>query len=225
MEENLKTVCVCCGKPIEADSAYCNYCGKRQAIAKNMNETKGKGRKVLLVIAVIGGIMWYAVNQVESGTGRPPKATATQIAAKVTAVPATVRPSMPMPPNGDVTKYTYKRHEAPFEVVTPLGYEYYYIVLSESTNSRLKVISVLIHPGSRIEIEVPLGKYKMFYATGEKWYGRTALFGEETKYYQADDILRFYADGDSIMGHTIELIKQVGGNLETMGINEDDFPI
>ena len=220
----MKTACRRCGKPIEEDSAYCSYCGKNQTTVRSMKDTKGKGRKVLLVFAVIGGVMWYAVNQSEIGTGQTPKATRTPIAAKVTVVPATVRPSMPMPRNGDVTKYTYKTHEAPFEVVTPSGDDYYYVVLSESTNTRLKVISVLVHPGKKVEIDVPLGNYKMFYATGEKWYGRTALFGEATRYYKANDILRFYADGDSIMGHTIELIKQVGGNLETMGVNEDEFP-
>ena len=220
----MKAICMYCNKTIDTDSIYCNYCGRKQESNRNSNGTKGKGLKMFLVFAVIGGIMWYAVNQGEKGTDQTPKATHTPIAVKVTVVPATMRPSMPMPRNGDVTKYTYKTHEAPFEVVTPSGDDYYYVVLSESTNTRLKVISVLVHPGKKVEIDVPLGNYKMFYATGEKWYGRTALFGEATRYYKANDILRFYADGDSIMGHTIELIKQVGGNLETMGVNEDDFP-
>lgn len=176
------------------------------------------------MVALIGVIMWYVVDQGMKGTGQPPKATSTPTAAKASAVPATVRPSMPMPRNGDAIKYTYKTHEAPFEVVTPSGDDYYYVVLSESANTRLKVISVLVHPGKKVKIDVPLGSYKMFYATGEKWYGRTALFGEETDYYKVDDVLRFYVDGDRIMGHTIELINQIGGNLETMGVNEDEFP-
>ena len=177
-----------------------------------------------VVVLIIAGVSYFGGNYLNSKS-QDAKPTATPFVAKTTAVPATARPSLPFPPNGDLTRYTFTKHEAPFEVVVPSGSDYYYIVLSESTDTKMKVVSLFVHPGETVEIEVPLGNYKMFYATGEKWYGKFDLFGEETMRYQADDILKFYVSGDQIMGHTITLIKQVYGNLETFEVDEQDFPI
>ncbi len=74
-----------------------------------------------------------------------------------------------------------------------------------------------------MEFDVPLGSYELKYATGKTWYGLDYLFGPNTSYYKADDVFRFSKTGDGVSGWTVELFQQVGGNLETKKISEDDF--
>lgn len=221
----MQTACAHCYRAIDENSAYCKYCGKRQTKSRNKSSGRGRGIKAILLLAVVGGIVWYAENSDKIGELWPSKPSPTPIVAKATAVPATQRPSLPVPRNGDVTKYTYRSHDAPFEVTTPAGSDYYFVTLVESSNHRLKIVSVFIHPGKTVKIHVPLGKYEMYYATGTSWYGRKDLFGKKGGRYKADTILNFYEDNNGFMGHTIELIKQVGGNLETHAVSEDEFPI
>lgn len=191
----------------------------------------GKGAfAALVLIAAIGGAYWYATTYGSVESSPPPEATKFPIAALLatatpTAAPTRSVPRVPVPTNGEVTKYTFREHKAPFEVKVPMGGEYYYIVLTESSNKKLKVLSLFVHPGKTVEVEVPLGTYRMFYATGAEWYGKTALFGQDTNYFEADDDFRFYVSGDNIMGHTVTLIKQYDGNLETNEVQESAFPI
>ena len=79
--------------------------------------------------------------------------------------------------------------------------------------------------GESAEILVPLGKYLIYYATGNTWYGKKSLFGDDTSYYQCDGTFDFYADGDYYMGYTLELYPQIDGNLETSPIPATDFPV
>lgn len=64
-----------------------------------------------------------------------------------------------------------------------------------------------------------MGKYIVKYAYGDTWYGRDNLFGESTRYSQADEVLEFYHN----QGYTIELIQQLNGNLHTTAIDESQF--
>ncbi len=218
--------CIRCTSAIDVNSNYCSLCGAKQPLQGNASKKKSI-TSIIIPLFVVGVFALLYLNGGESLGKflRNVIASPTPYIAKVTAPPATTRPSLPMPRNGEVTKYTFAEHEAPFEVVVPDGGEYYYVILTESTNTKLKVISVIIHPGEAAEIDVPLGSYKMFYATGGKWYGKSDLFGEEMRMYQAEDVLEFYVSGNRVMGHSIELIKQVGGNLETVSVNPDDFPL
>lgn len=85
-------------------------------------------------------------------------------------------------------------------------------------------LSFMIKPHSTVEILVPLGSYKLYYATGDDWFGPTLLFGEETQYYKAGSVLEFTADKQYYYGHTLELWEQVGGNMTEIEISESDFP-
>ena len=72
-----------------------------------------------------------------------------------------------------------------------------------------------INRGSTFSIELPLGSYKLKFASGEKWYGMQFLFGPRTSYSYIPDKMTFYLSGDYARGQRIELIPQVGGNLHT----------
>lgn len=77
--------------------------------------------------------------------------------------------------------------------------------------------------GEHFETLMPLQNYEMRYASGGLWYGESALFGEETDYFRADEVLHFEETAESYSGFTVELILQEGGNLETQSIGPDQF--
>jgi curved DNA-binding protein CbpA len=85
------------------------------------------------------------------------------------------------------------------------------------------VASYFINRGSTLEIELPLGSYKLKFASGDKWYGMEHLFGPTTAYSYVPDKMVFYLSGDYARGHRIELIPQVGGNLETPRMKAEDW--
>ena len=89
--------------------------------------------------------------------------------------------------------------------------------------SKDKILTIFIYPDSEVELNVPLGDYLLFYATGKDWYGTEYLFGPVTSYFKSDEKLTFYISGDYVMGVSIELIKQSGGNMPTQDISKGDF--
>ena len=69
------------------------------------------------------------------------------------------------------------------------------------------------------DMDVPTGTYELRYASGDSWYGETDLFGPSTSYSKAESFFTF-GNGS---GYTVELYKQVNGNLHTNSIDKDDF--
>ena len=85
------------------------------------------------------------------------------------------------------------------------------------------VASFFINRGSTLETELPLGSYKLKFASGDKWYGTEHLFGPTTAYSYVPDKMVFYTSGNYARGHQIELIPQVGGNLKTPRMKAEDW--
>lgn len=96
------------------------------------------------------------------------------------------------------------------------------------TGSRLPYesdVAFYVKAGQQVEIDVPIGVYKLYYATGSDFYGTKLLFGEDTHYYASDDLLTFYSDTQYYNGHTITLKATYNGNFDTDPIPETQFPI
>jgi len=132
---------------------------------------------------------------------------------------STVRPR---PENGYVIKFDYQDGVAPFAIVAPKGSKDYYVKIVD-TDTNKDVLAIYVHGGDRAAVDVPLGQYEVRYAVGVGWRGVDDLFGERTRYYRADDTFVFKLEGRYYSGYTVELVKQIGGNLETDPIDEDDF--
>lgn len=109
---------------------------------------------------------------------------------------------------------------APFKVTTPPGDDY--LVKLVDRRSGISVIEVFVGGGRTAEITVPLGSYTMKYATFRDWYGGQS-FGPEASFHKSDDEFVFSQNADSISGHSVELIKQRFGNLETRAIAREEF--
>ena len=113
---------------------------------------------------------------------------------------------------------------APFRVHTPHDGGHYYLKLVNASNPKQSVLAFFMRPNSVFETKVPLGAYKLRYASGTEWFGPRHLFGPcRASFFEAQSVLNFTRTGNRLSGHEIRLIKQVGGNLETRNVDEDDF--
>lgn len=64
--------------------------------------------------------------------------------------------------------------------------------------------------GETVSINVPVGTAKIYYATGDIWYGKNNLFGDDTSRYASDDIFDFYN-----YDYEVTLYPVSDGNMET----------
>ncbi len=126
-----------------------------------------------------------------------------------------------LPSSGNISYLTEKEAIAPFRIVTRKPGNYF--IRLEDLETKKTVQTIFVKGGETIQIDVPLGTYIFKYAVGNKWYGEELLFGDETKFYKADDTFDFKIIGDQISGYVIELYKQVSGNLEEESISPDEF--
>jgi hypothetical protein len=113
---------------------------------------------------------------------------------------------------------------APFRITTPNDDGYYFLKLARPDDKKGAVMTIFMAAGQTYETKVPLGSYVLRYASGKEWYGQKHLFGPcRTQFFEAQTVMTFSREGNRLSGHSIELIKQAGGNLSTRGVDEDDF--
>lgn len=129
--------------------------------------------------------------------------------------------ALELPPNGEIHYYQEAEAIAPFSISTEPDLNYFVKLVDEETN--VTVMTIFIRGGQSVETNVPLGTYEFRYACGKYWYGEEELFGPWTVYMKADKKFDFYNDGSRIMGHKVELIMHVDGNLHTQEINKNNF--
>lgn len=120
--------------------------------------------------------------------------------------------------NGQVLNEPHSACCCPLSVEVK-GDDAYYIYL-KALHTSLDTMEFMIKPGSSVELDVPVGRYEIYYATGKTWYGVDQKFGPETAYYKCDGTFQF----TETSGWALELYEQVGGNLDTDKISANDFP-
>ena len=111
--------------------------------------------------------------------------------------------------------------EAPFKITTSPG-ENFYVKLVDIPGGN-PAITFFVRGGDTTEMDVPLGTYSLRYASGNTWYGTTCLFGRNTTYFEADTTLAFYRSGTQVVGHRVELIRQIHGNMDANKISAGRF--
>lgn len=112
--------------------------------------------------------------------------------------------------------------KAPLQIHIPYDGDHYFIKLEDADTKR-ELAQYFIRSGESLNTQLPIGRYILKYATGTQWYGAKDLFGEKTMYAQTDQVLDFNFNGYQYQGYTIELIKQINGNLHTTPINPQQF--
>ena len=128
------------------------------------------------------------------------------------------------PNSGHSVVHNGEARKAPFIVNLPSGDSYYYLVLADSVTNR-KEVSIYAHSGDTVEIEVPLGKYFLYYTSGDTWYGNIPKFGDDASFYKADAVLEFYETSDAVYYEEITLYPVANGNMDTEYIDSSEFPV
>ena len=84
-----------------------------------------------------------------------------------------------------------------------------------------------VEGGQSLDASVPLGEFRLKYATGSNWCGDTDLFDNDTAFSEANDPLTFeqaLAGGNSRASHlTIELPLQRDGKPRAKRISRSEF--
>jgi len=119
-----------------------------------------------------------------------------------------------------IIQKSHQRGLAPLSIKTSDGSNYYVKLVDLTGNI---VLSFYIVGGQYFKTKVPLGNFELRYASGKVWYGFQHLFGPETVYAKTDSDFEFRSDGNRYIGYTVELIRQVGGNLRTRRISPANF--
>lgn len=110
---------------------------------------------------------------------------------------------------------------SPLTIKTASGANYFVRLVDVS--SRKREVEIFIVGGEIFSGKIPLGRYRMRYASGPTWFGEKKRFGPQTSYAEASETFEFRRDKHHIYGYTIELIMQFAGNLATHAISEKDF--
>lgn len=128
----------------------------------------------------------------------------------------------PVKQENGMVKYPKYGGEAPIAINAPLD-EDCYVYFKCLTNSD-KDFSIYVSQASSVEVKAPLGEYKLYYATGETWYGVEYRFGIGTDYFTSNEKFVFYQDDNYIYGTELTIRAVSGGNLTIIEIPEDEFP-
>lgn len=131
-------------------------------------------------------------------------------------------PLVAIPQNGSTREYFYDEAIAPLRIVTENQNIYYLVKVVEWT-TKDTVMTIFIHGGKSVDVDLPLGEYEIRYAVGEEWHGYKYLFGPSTIYKKAEEKFVFDVLGNYVHGYTLELFSQVNGNLSTTIIDENEF--
>ena len=132
-------------------------------------------------------------------------------------------PKLPLPFSGKVRRFTSQPGVAPLEIKTDSKSNY--LVKLEGVTTGKDILDVFVRGGSVVEIDVPLGNYRMEYASGQNWYGYEHYFGPHplTTYSKAESTFRFYSDNSMVKGYTVTLYQVLDGNLRTSQIDPNQF--
>jgi hypothetical protein len=133
-------------------------------------------------------------------------------------------PSVELPGNATVSK-TWKASKkdvlAPLKIITKGKSNYYIKILEEKTSKQ--VLTIFIRAGESASVDIPLGRYKIRYATGSQWYGEKHLFGANGLYKEASQISDFRLEENKAVAQVLELYPHVNGNLTSKSISDKDF--
>jgi len=123
-----------------------------------------------------------------------------------------------MLPQTGVTERKSKKGNAPLEIHTSSSTGNYFLKI-DNINTGKTALKAFIRSGETFSTTLPTGEYEMKYANGESWYGEADLFGPETSYSKTGETFSF----DGYNGYTVELIRQVNGNLQIQSIDASSF--
>ncbi len=222
-----KPICAACWtylgeQPAQARQAHTAPQEREKPSASDEAMSQGKNSSSSLrtfLILIVGIVVVYLIYKNSEPTKDKPVLPTPQPPAIVEAPPSYPKQALPL--NGEIRKSTNREAVAPLEIKTQQGP--YTLVKLVDHFSKTQVLSVFLHPASKVKLDIPLGSYELRYALGNEWYGYEHLFGADTAYFKAEQIFNFKADGNQINGYSVTLYPVSHGNLRTASIRAEDF--
>lgn len=202
--------------------------------------------------AVLGALVLVGVLQPFSGSRTPPSLDPPTRSAPGPASVSTQRPPWELPwTNGETSSGATKPPQpqrqpdpvpvgvpirqaqvllnarpngtgAPFSLTTSTGTGGFYFKLVDVQTGQT-AFAGLVPAGGRYEFEVPVGTYRLRYATGPGWVDEYRHFGSDTLYSEGGSTLNFYEDARGVYGHDVQLILRRDGNFSTHRISAANF--
>lgn len=125
---------------------------------------------------------------------------------------------LPQPSNGERFLLPSSTCVSPLSIKAA-DYDDCYFVLSDH-NTGSAIMSFYVHAGSTIKLDVPVGTFDIYYASGDSWYGTDLLFGSDAHYQKFDRTFSFSEHS----GWSIELQPVTYGNSDIKNVSTEDFP-
>lgn len=91
-------------------------------------------------------------------------------------------------------------------------------VIKLKTLTGVERLSFFVRAGDTVTIRVPAERLQLYYASGDNWYGKSKLFGEDTFYSKEEEILDF-----TQYTYEFEFSPSFGGYSDDKEIDPDDF--
>lgn len=197
---------------------------------RHASRAPSRFKRSAVALAIIAATLFgcLALICISSNIGKPSAPTAT--AAEAANTPVTAQPSsppastmkpFPVPDSGEVLYHDQQDRVAPFTIETS-GSGYYVVKLKDHI-SGVDVLCVFIHAGDTVDVDVPLGDFDLFYASGDVWYGLKCLFGDATVCSKSTSLFDFSEIDGYVSGWTVTLYPVYNGNMQTVSIGIDEF--
>lgn len=122
---------------------------------------------------------------------------------------------MPLPQSGTVFLGNNLSRES--EITIKSSDESVYVKLKNEKGEN--VFSFFVRANTSITVNIPAGKYYVYFASGDEWFGITKYFGDgTTNYFKDEEIIDF-----SQYTMTYTLYKVTNGNFSETPITKEEF--
>lgn len=105
-----------------------------------------------------------------------------------------------------------------FKIHTPANYDSHYIKIIDTSTGE-PFMKIYIREGDTITVYLPVGSYRIRYATGEHWYGYDELFGTDGEYFKFNEVVKIKKDTK----YTLTLYRESESNLSTSALDYGEF--
>lgn len=105
-----------------------------------------------------------------------------------------------------------------FKIHTPANYDSHYIKIIDTSTGE-PFMKIYIREGDTITVYLPVGSYRIRYATGEHWYGYDELFGTDGEYFKFNEVVSIKKDTK----YTLTLYRESESNLTTSVLDYGEF--
>ncbi len=135
-----------------------------------------------------------------------------------------VKRAAPLPVSGEHQRFYPPSisASAPLKISARDATTHFFIKL-EDWRTTAPVVTAFVRKGEEVVINVPLGEYRLKYASGTIWMGQETLFGPATHSRQAKLPMAFRIEGNQYRGYVLDLTPRVLGNLQAAPVNALSF--